>query len=342
MKVIRVYRAEANMIRVDHAPTGMVADAIERYTYKFYDSKDCVRCPHYQDRHSEVCDDCESYLGTRLLGKVVTKGENKYLSVPLGGTKKLENLLSAYGRTPEYVEKHADGAPFRRPLLFVREARAWQLEALEKCLERKRGIIEAPPRSGKTILGVLLAAKIGHKTLIIASQREWLSQFMYSFIGKPDEPAFTNMSPKRIGFCKTEEDFERNDVCLASFQMFMSPKGKELLKVISRIFRVILIDECFTKDHEVLTDKGYVPITEVVESPESYKAVSFNHATGTSELKQVTKGIVKKTRQLVKITVNGEVFKCTPEHPWWSEDRQDYVKAKDIQVGEKIRLGDSS
>lgn len=342
MKELKVFRAEANMIPLSSVSKDFVQDVTDKYTFILYQEKTCAKCPLLEQRHSEPCDACEAYLGTRQLSKIVTKGANQYLSVPLGGTKRLENLLEAHEYKPSYVSKHADGAPFVRPLLFVREAREWQTEALAVCLERKRGIVESPPRSGKTILGVLLAAAVGKKTLIIASQREWLSQFMYSFIGKEDEPAFTNLNPKRIGFCKTVEDFDSKEICLATFQQFMNPSGRLILQEIHKKFSLVLVDECFTSDHEVLTDVGYVAIKEVADNPKAYKALSFNHYTQDQEFKPVTKGMVKKTRKLVKITVNGEVFKCTPEHPWWSADRLEYVEAKDIRVGEKVRMADFS
>lgn len=243
MKELKVFRAEANMIPLSSVSKDFVQDVTDKYTFILYQEKTCAKCPLLEQRHSEPCDACEAYLGTRQLSKIVTKGANQYLSVPLGGTKRLENLLEAHEYKPSYVSKHADGAPFVRPLLFVREAREWQTEALAVCLERKRGIVESPPRSGKTILGVLLAAAVGKKTLIIASQREWLSQFMYSFVGKEDEPAFTNLNPKRIGFCKTVEDFDSKEICLATFQQFMNPSGRLILQEIHKKFSLVLVDE---------------------------------------------------------------------------------------------------
>lgn len=244
MNEIKVFQAEANMIPIKSVSEDFVQDAIEKYKFVLYTEKTCAKCPLLEQRHSEPCDACEAYLGTRQLSKIVTKGKNQYLSIPLGGTKRFENLLASHDYTPDYIGKHADGAPFVRPLSFVREAREWQTEALAVCLERKRGIVESPPRSGKTILGVLLAAAVGKKTLIIASQREWLSQFMYSFIGKEDEPAFTNLNPKRIGFCKTVEDFDSKEICLATFQQFMNPSGRLVQAEIHKKFNLVLVDEC--------------------------------------------------------------------------------------------------
>ena len=244
MKIIPIYRAEASLLKVSSLPDGLVDSAIAKYSFAFYNERNCDKCELQEQRHSEPCDNCEHYLGTRQLAKVVKKGSNKYLSVPLGGIKKLSNLLSAYDLKPRLVDKYGVPEDFRRPIKLIREPREWQTEALEVALERKRGMIVAPPRSGKTVFGVMLAAAVGKKTLIIASQRDWLTQFRYTFVGTTGEDPFTNINPKRIGFCKTLEDFEKNDVCLCTFQQFMNASGSELLKKISRMFALVLIDEC--------------------------------------------------------------------------------------------------
>lgn len=242
-KPITVYRAEANLMKVANLPEGFVDAALAKYSFSFYEDKNCLKCPVFEDRHSEVCDACESYIGTRELSKVVEKNGYPYLSVPLGGTKRFSNLLSSYDLRPKFVDKFSSETPVKRPIKVTRELREWQIEALPVCLEKKRGIVMAPPRSGKTILGVALTSAVNGKTLIIASQREWLSQFEGSFIGKEDEAPFTDLRPKRIGFCSAVEDFESKDVCLATFQQFMNPNGKKILEKIRALFALVLVDE---------------------------------------------------------------------------------------------------
>ena len=242
--VIRIYRAEANLLKVQDLPEGFVDAAIKKYQYEFYEERACTKCELLDQRHSEPCDNCANYLGTRQLAKVIKRGDNKYLSIPLGGTKKLNNLLEEYELEPNFLSKYGEPNNFRKRITLVREPREWQTEALDVVLKRKRGMIVAPPRSGKTILGVMIAAALNKKTIILASQRDWLTQFKYSFIGTTGEEAFTDMRPTRIGFCKTLEDFDKYDVCLCTFQQFMSEGGTALLQKISRLFGVVLVDEC--------------------------------------------------------------------------------------------------
>ena len=243
MKTITIFRAESNLIKVDSLPEGFVEEAIKKYQFAFYEDKACARCELLDQRHSEPCDNCANYLGTRQLAKVIKRGTTRYLSVPLGGVKRFTNLLSAHDLSPKLLNKYGEPADFHRRLRLTREPRDWQVEALAVALARKRGMIVAPPRSGKTILGIMLTVAINKKTIILASQRDWLTQFKYSFIGTIGEEAFTDMNAKRIGFCKTLEDFEKNDVCLCTFQQFMSEGGTALLKKISRMFGLVIIDE---------------------------------------------------------------------------------------------------
>jgi superfamily II DNA or RNA helicase len=243
LKPITIYRREANLIRADKLPIGFDEEAYKRYTFSFYDEKKCLRCELYEQRHSEPCDSCENYKGTRQLAKPVEINGNSYISIPQGGLKRIENLLNDFNLTPTYVDKYSETEAFSRPIKMLRKPREWQFEACEAVLLRKRGIIQAPPRSGKTVLGVLVSRRIQKKTLIIASQRDWLIQFQKTYLGDEQEEAFTNMSSKRIGFCKTLEDFESKDVCLATFQQFMNDSGKRVLAQISSLFSVVIIDE---------------------------------------------------------------------------------------------------
>ena len=343
LKTIKVYKAESNLIRLDTVSSDFVEAAINRYKVVLYEEKACDRCELLDQRHSEPCDNCDNYLGTRQLGKVVVKGETKYLSVPLGGIKKFSNLLTEHGLKGRSVPKYGEPDSFKHSIQMTREPREWQLEAVEVALEKKRGMIIAPPRAGKTIFGVLLTTRLNVKTIIIASQRDWLTQFRNSYVGSPGEAAFTNLNPKRIAFCKTVEDFENHDVCLCTFQQFMNPSGALILEKISRMPGLVIVDECFTADHEVLTTDGYVGIKDIAENPTQYSVPTLNHNTGAVEPKRVYASTTKKTKTLIEVDVDGITYRCTPNHPWWSVTRNAYVEAKDIKVGETVyQLGESA
>ena len=94
-----------------------------------------------------------------------------------------------------------------------------------------------------TVMATHLVCRVGQKTLILAHQTEWLSQFRETFLGSDTQKGFTNARPHQIQICKTYEQFSETDVCLATFSTFMSEKGKALLRKIRNLFNVIIIDE---------------------------------------------------------------------------------------------------
>lgn len=97
-----------------------------------------------------------------------------------------------------------------------------------------------------TVMGSSLVCHLRRKTLILASQRDWLMGFKETFVGSDTQPALTDLDPKRIKLCKTLEDFMTHDVCLATVQTFYSPGGEKLLRKLRDVFSVILVDEVHT------------------------------------------------------------------------------------------------
>lgn len=97
---------------------------------------------------------------------------------------------------------------------------------------------------------------------------------------------------------------------------------------------------CFPPTVLVGTEKGDVEISQL--SPGD-KVWSLNHVNDELELKAVAK--VFKTpgrKRMVKLTVEGQTFTMTEDHPVWSDDRNDYVPAGLIRPGERLRLLDKS
>lgn len=94
-----------------------------------------------------------------------------------------------------------------------------------------------------TVIGTAFISKVGEKTLILASQTEWLLQFRETFLGSDTQQGFTNAKEHQIKLCKNLKDFETTDICLSTFQKFMSKAGQKLLKQIKNMFTVCVVDE---------------------------------------------------------------------------------------------------
>ena len=100
--------------------------------------------------------------------------------------------------------------------------------------------------SHNTVMGTALSAKLKVKTLILASQRDWLLGFQETYIGSKTQKPLTNLNPKRIKLCKTLDDFRKHDVCLATVQTFYSEKGERMLAKLRDEFGLVMIDEAHT------------------------------------------------------------------------------------------------
>lgn len=247
-KPIKVFKDAGYLIRLSKLTESQVEDAHDRFTHALYDEKACNKCDQLEYRHSEMCDNCSSFGGFRRLSKVVTKrtkdnDEIEMLSLPYGATDRVRSWLKDCGFAYQVVDAHPEPKPFKHRIKFIGKAYPWQEEAVPILLKKKKGIIKAPPRSGKTVFAAKAICEIQCKTLIIASQIDWLKQFRETFVGSETQDRFTNCKEKQIKLCKTYEDFRDTDICLTTFSKFMSKSGKKLLRRIAKFYTVVVIDE---------------------------------------------------------------------------------------------------
>ncbi len=243
---VRVVAREAFFIKVSDIGRKAVDAIVAHNTHMFFEEKACGDCEWNEDRLasetklSEACPNCAAFKGGVALAKEVVVGKNKYISVPAGERKSLKKIL----KDKELVFKSKRVmTKFKRPIKFTGTLKDFQGEALDAIDEKKYGVIKAPPRSGKTVLSVGSICRIGHKTIILAAQREWLDGFYETFCGSPTQKPLTNAKKSQVGYARTLEEFKKYDVCLVTYQTFNSPKGKKLLKKIRDLFTVCFIDE---------------------------------------------------------------------------------------------------
>jgi superfamily II DNA or RNA helicase len=237
---MKVYAGEAFYIPIKKIKPDQLETAHELNTFSFYKDKACEKCPYFEDRPCEVCESCPNNLGPVKLSKVVEKRDQLYLTLPIGDVKALGKIF------PDEViniQPRFPNAPMKKKFAFTGKLKDFQEAAVKDIIKYKRGVLKSKARTGKTVMGASAVARIGQKTLILAAQREWLLNFQETFIGSKTQEALTDISPKRIGLARTIEDFEKFDVCLTTYQLFLSPKGQKLLKRISSMFGVLIVDE---------------------------------------------------------------------------------------------------
>lgn len=222
---------------VEEAHMDRVEKRYERHIY--LKEQVCEKCEYFGDRPSDICEGCPNYKGLYRLHKTVEFKGRECLRLPYGdraGVKKIfGDNLKIVDLTPE--------TPMRRAFKLTVPLKPDQVPAVAKMLKVRSGVLKSPPRSGKTVMAAAVIAKMGLKTIVLASQQDWLDNFLETFIGSDTQSAMTNASPKRVGMAKKLEDFEKYDVCLTTYQTFLSPKGRKLLKKIRSMFSVLVLDE---------------------------------------------------------------------------------------------------
>ena len=163
------------------------------------------------------------------------------MALPRGNIPKIEKRL----RIKLKVKDRRPRIKFRRKLQFTGKLYKGQRDnkgrllpdqrrIIEDWLEHKNGLIEAPPRTGKTVLGVYATCKIGERTLIVASQELWLRQFIKAF------NKFTNArkikdrhgrSPYLL--VKSKKDYARigkYDIVLLTYQKFIQMRQQKYFR----------------------------------------------------------------------------------------------------------------
>lgn len=230
-----------------YVPTYLVdeRDVRKRYIHHFYREKSCARCDNRPERHNDVCDRCENFLGSaKTVNRKIVEGI-EYYGFPLGDRK---NVAKAFGiRFSDHdVIDLRTRAKRRYPIKMVGfTPYEYQSPAIKKMKEIGYGVLKAPPRSGKT--PTMLYAGITefkYRIAVIADQKEFLKQFLdhvyqYTDIAKWEKKA----GKKLAGFGKKAEHFNDYEIIVCTYQTFLSEHGKTLLKLLNKNFGTQFVDE---------------------------------------------------------------------------------------------------
>lgn len=99
-------------------------------------------------------------------------------------------------------------------------------------------------------------------------------------------------------------------------------------------FDLVIADECFPYNTKVTTEKGEIPIGEIVENNLKVRVLSYNLEKKIFEYKKIDRRIKKENDIVLKINAsNGLSIECTPNH-------KIYVKEKGYVSADKIKEGD--
>ena len=220
--------------------------------HMFKQDANCLRCEYKADRPCAVCESCENYQGsTRLWAAKAIQGQH-YIGVPVGDKLNVERKSGILFKEHRVVDKR-QFAPLHYKIKFLVELRPHQKKLVDDFMKWSYGMLEAPPRTGKTLLMLKIGLLLGQRMVLIANQHEYLQQFLWHIEGNEEEgiPKCTNLpeiqqraGKKLYGFPKTAEDFENMQFMVMTYQQFMSEvKGKNRFKKLSQNIGTVAVDE---------------------------------------------------------------------------------------------------
>ncbi|MFA5669453.1 MAG: DEAD/DEAH box helicase family protein [Balneolaceae bacterium] len=325
------------------------------YVHQAYKEDSCQKCPSLEDRHSHVCDECPAYLGLYELYNKKKFKDKTYYGISLGKRGEYKEVLKDKVKKKKLEVKDLRcNAKMKHKIKFTGTLTKQQIKPVNTMTKKDYGILESPARSGKTVMMTAVAINKGKRTLVLAAQTDWLSGFYETICGSKTQKALTNVPKleKKYGypicvFAKKYEDFvnPNHDIVLVTYQTFLSKRGQKLLKKIVGTFGTIMVDECLSGDTKVATgfNGEWEYLKTLYSEPSKHKVLSYNHSTKERELKSIlgVSTTEKKTYYEIELE-DGSIFKCSAMHEFWSNTRNEYVMACDLQVGEDFMTLDNS
>lgn len=91
---------------------------------------------------------------------------------------------------------------------------------------------------------------------------------------------------------------------------------------------LVIIEDCFPYEAEILTDVGWVEIGSIVEDGVATKVLSYNENTEKLEWNLVSKRMTKYVDNLIKMTYDGGYVVCTPTHKFLTD--KGWKEAQDL------------
>lgn len=173
------------------------------------------------------------YSTWRVPRQIVCYKKLKYTYVlPIGFGSKLTSFLKNRGDELQ-IDDHRVTVPVS-PITVKFHLKTEQTAAIERLLKLNRGILEAKPGFGKTMVGIATVARRQQKTLIIVHTRALLEQWQKRLL------EYTDLSKDELGLIGEGKWKIGPRVTIASYQTILSRGTKSL----QREFGYVIVDEC--------------------------------------------------------------------------------------------------
>lgn len=174
-------------------------------------------------------------LSTAMTPRVISCAEEigHYVALPRGCLADLEDLLRECRVELKVEDKRTDGADLG--VRFQGTLTLAQKQAAQALLRHESGVLVAPPGTGKTVVGIYLAAQRARSTLILVHRRPLLEQWVAQL------SVFLGVSPTEIGRIGAGKNKPNGRLDVAMLQSLV--RGDRVEDLVAGYGHVI-VDEC--------------------------------------------------------------------------------------------------
>lgn len=249
--------------------------------------------------------------------------ENTYI-LPFGYLERLEAFLKESDIKYSIINKNVD-----MPLKMIKKANLnlfdYQQEATRDVLKATNGILISPAGSGKTRMAMEIIGKRNQKTLWLTNNLTLLTQ---------SKRVFKQFFSNKVGEISGGK-INIQDVTFATVQTL---SNVDLTKY-KNTWGMVVVDECFSGDVEILTEKGFIRFDELGD-----EKVAQYHENGNIDFVVPSRKIKNRHQgNLIELHLHRDAnVLMTPNHNHIYKNNKNKIvrkEVKDINFMRKIVSG---
>lgn len=220
---------------------------IKKLTKYEFENSVCRQCEFRSIRPSDECRSCSSggLVDITVLAKLSSIKDKKYVSIPYGEMHRFEKTTGLDLDDIKFINK-TSRIKYDLPVEFTSKLRDYQEKPFKDLLNELSGLLQAPPRSGKTVMGTCAGITTGYKTIIMADQKDFLDGFYETIEQMTNLPDLEEEHGKKLfGFPKKDSDYTDFQIILITYQSLIGDTdvARKRLKMLNENFGTIIVDE---------------------------------------------------------------------------------------------------
>lgn len=187
--------------------------------------------------------------------------------------------------------------------------------------------------TGKSLISIAFAEMNPFKKVFVITPNSLKFNY-YNEVKK-----FTNSNAYIVGK-KNDCSIDDAKYIIVNYEFFNSaPKSGKAINKMKKLginkIDCLIVDECFTYDTLIDTNKGKLKIGDIVENKLDVKVLSYNHELNIIETKPISRYLFNGYKKVIRLNLsNGSQIECTPEHKFFSVYENKYKPIIEFKKGD--------